>query len=136
MNVFSRVRGALAALLSVGGQPVLPHQAESPELDTPKPRHTFRIRTTTGTPVRGPAFPGTREGHHVSRQTSRAFLRTRFFAGVSEGNPLMSRRERRRFSRLFACLEYRRMMHDPTNAIPDDERLMYERLDRMKGVAA
>lgn len=45
--------------------------------------------------------------HHVSRQACRAYLRALWFNKISKEQPQLSRRDRRRVSRVFACLEYK-----------------------------
>lgn len=130
MNIFSRLGARIRAILSNTSQAAAAGR-ETPKIE-PKPRHMIRLRPSTGRPIFGPSFPEERAGHHFSRQTSRGYLRTRFFAAVSEGNPLMSRRERRHFSRLFTCLEYRRMMTDETNAIPDEAERIYRDMTKQE----
>ena len=120
MNIFSRVRSSVLRLLGKQAEEV---KAPEPPKPGPhkRPAHMVRVRYSER-PIFGPAFPDAGdEGHHISRQTCRAALRVRFFASVSHNaHPLMTRRERRRAASLFARLEYRRMMRDETNAIPDE----------------
>lgn len=47
------------------------------------------------------------EFHHVSRQTCRAYLRALWFNKISKEQPQLSRRDRRRVSRVFSKIEYR-----------------------------
>lgn len=102
-----------------------------PVRQAPAP-HMIRFRTTTGRPVFGPSFDVPREMHHISRETCRHYLSARFFASVSAGNPLMSRRERRRMARLFACLEYRRMMQDKTNVVDPELEALTSRMSALQ----
>lgn len=69
----------------------------------------------------GPVFPPSRENHHASRQTCRAYLRGLFFAQASARHPEWDRRTRREFARFAAKHEYRVMMNDITNRIPDSD---------------
>lgn len=138
MNIFSRVKNAVVGML--GG--ALKRQSEKPtvherrngKLDFHAPPRMFRLRTSSSGPVKGPAFLPPTEGHHVSRQTCRAALRAIQFHHVStlEGTRRMSRKDRRRLARLFACLEYRRMMQDDTNAIPADEAALYRHMTKLQ----
>lgn len=135
MNIFNRAKAAILlagnSMASVvvhalrgkadgSAAPVKPEPAKAFQ-------HFIRFRVSKGRCF-GPAFDVPREGHHLSRQLCRHYLRTRMFGSVSAGNPLMSRRERRRFARLFACLEYRRMMQDPTNALDAQEEALYQHI--------
>lgn len=80
----------------------------------------------------GPAFCYPREDHHKSRQSCRAYLRDLMFKAASEKFPLASRRDRRRYARLCAKLEYRNMMQDQTNAIPEVEESLYARASALE----
>lgn len=123
MGLLSRIKGALLDLFT--RKQVEKEEAKQAERTPWKHRfiHQVRLRTSTGRPIFGPSFPAERANHHVSRQTSRGYLRARFFGSVSAGNPLMSRRDRRRYARLLACLEYRRMMVDPANVVEHEQEL-------------
>jgi hypothetical protein len=71
--------------------------------------------------IKGPAFVPSAEYHHTSRQTCRAYLRGLFFAQLSQQYPGAPRAQRRRVARMAASAEYRRMVGDVTNRIPDDD---------------
>lgn len=121
MNVFSRVKKAVVGMFGGrlkkhGEQPTVTERRNG-KLNFNAPRSVKVWRREDGKPIFGPAIQAERAGHHITRQTCRYYLRARFFAGVSQGNPLMSRRDRRRYSRVLAALEYRRMMTDDTNAV-------------------
>lgn len=128
MNIFSRIKGGIPGLLAAKQSRIQAAKMDAPAYGEPVKAHLIRFRKSAGRPIFGPAFNVPREGHHLSRQLCRHYLRTRMFGSVSAGNPLMSRRERRRFARLFACLEYRRMVQDPTNALDAKEEALYRHL--------
>lgn len=136
MNIFSRLKnavvGAFGGTLKRTDERPAVHERRNGKLDFQAPPHMVKLWHNNGRPFFGPSTPTERADHHVSRQTCRAYLRARMFAGVSQGNPLMSRRERRHFSRLFACLEYRRMMTDETNAIPDEAERIYRDMTKQE----
>lgn len=145
MNVFSRAKAAVlvaASALSTAVAHALatrdPQGSAAPIAQEPNKAftHLIRYRETTGRPLFGPAFDVPREHHHLSRETCRHYLRTRFFAAVSQGSPLMSRRERRRMARIFTCLEYRRMMQDPTNVVDPEMEALYRRMSEAQRQAA
>lgn len=87
-----------------------PVQRELEKLKTQKARHMVKLYRPNGHSFFGPVSVPDREFHFASRQSSRSYLRALWFRKMSAENPLMSRRERRRASRLFACLEYRQMV--------------------------
>ena len=132
MNIFSRIKNAIAG--QFGGR--ITRHSEMPEvredrkgnLRFPKFARVFKLCASTGRPHFGPAFIPSREFHHVSRQACRAVLRGIQFFNVSQRHPLMSRRERRRLASLMARLEYRRMMQDTANAIPDEATQLYTKM--------
>lgn len=129
MNIFSRIKNAVTGVfggaLKRNAERPSVHETRNGKLIFQAPPRMITIWSNGGRPIFGPSVQSEREDHHLSRQTCRAYLRNRMFASVSQGNPLMPRRERRRFARLFACLEYRRMMTDGTNAIPDEAERIY-----------
>lgn len=139
MNIFSRVKNGIAFALDrwqrkqSAAQGVETHKGQ--DLPPAAPVHMIRLRASSR-PIFGPVFDVPREHHHLSRETCRHYLRTRFFAAVSQGNPLMSRRDRRRHARLFAKLEYRRMMQDPTNTIDSEMEAMLRRKEALEVGAA
>lgn len=123
MKLFSRLTALIAS-----AAPYLPFLSRSaassavPPERIPAPKrnaHFIRYRETTGRPVFGPAILPDQAYAHVSRQTCRNGLRAIQFANVSARHSDWSRRERRRYASLLARLEYRRMMRDNTNAIPE-----------------
>lgn len=143
MNIFNRAKAAILlagnSMASVvvhalrgkadgSAAPVKPEPAKAFQ-------HFIRFRVSKGRCF-GPAFDVPREHHHLSRETCRHYLRTRFFAAVSQGSPLMSRRERRRMARIFTCLEYRRMMQDPTNVVDPEMEALYRRMSEAQRQAA
>lgn len=72
----------------------------------------------------GPVGSLSGEYSHVSRQTCRAYLRALAFRTISQQQPLWSRRDRRRYSRAAAGLEYIRMMEDKTNMVENEKELL------------
>jgi hypothetical protein len=121
-GAINRVKIALRGMLQLGQSP---REMAMPKPEKPRhpkpPARLIKLRTATGSGIRGPAFIPSREFHHVSRQTCRAALRGLAFAAVSKQYPNFSRRTRRAVARIEAKMEYLRMMADPTNAIPDEE---------------
>ena len=100
-------------------------------LDNPLARHTIRFRPSGAKPWLGPAFLARSEFHYVSRQTCRAALRAIQFQNVTARlGPTVSRRERRKYASVLARLEYRRMMADGVNAIPDTHASKYLTMTR------
>lgn len=134
MNVFSRIKkgivGAFGGRMTRSSEQPTVSEDRKGRLRFQAPPRMVKLWHNNGRPIFGPATTTDRAEHHLSRQTCRAYLRSRFFAAVSEGNKLMSRRDRRRAGRLFAKLEYRRMMADPTNAIDPQEEALFKRLEK------
>lgn len=134
MNIFSRLKNAVSGVFGgkvkrTDARPSV-HEKRDGKMVFQAPPRYIKIWHNGGRPFFGPSVQSERANHHVSRQTCRAYLRNRMFGSVSAGNPLMSRRDRRRYARLFACLEYRRMMSDDANAIPDEAERIYRTMTR------
>jgi hypothetical protein len=113
----NRIKSAEGPISSDGA-----HKRRKGKLHFKQPK-AFKARflPSTGRSIRGPVFLPAKEDHHVSRQTCRARLRALFFGQFSVQFTTAPRRQRRRLARLAASLEYRRMMNDTTNRIPDDD---------------
>jgi hypothetical protein len=118
MNIFQRGKAAIARLFSQDKPE--PHSAAARKTLPETVAHMIRLWTPKGTHFFGPAARPDRDYSHVSRQSCRHFLRGLWFAKVSEMHPLMSRRDRRRLSRIYACLEYRETVReDPPETSPE-----------------
>lgn len=121
MRVLSLFRNVAANALAKLFSPVRREREEAKDIIAPKPRHMVKLwRRDDGRPFFGPVVPADRAFHHLSRQSCRHYLRVTCFAFVSQQNPLMSRRDRRRLSRVLACLEYRNTMADKTNLVDEE----------------
>lgn len=104
------VRSAMAAL-----KKNLNPTAALDEVKEQKQRHTIRFFTSNRS-FFGPVGLPPIANHFASRQTCRHYLRALWFQKMSDRDPLMSRRDRRRAARLFACLEYRNTVREESDA--------------------
>lgn len=90
----------------------------------PRPWSVKFWHRADGRPFFGPVGVPTGEYSWVSRQTCRFHLRALAFQGISQQQPLWSRKNRRRYARAAAGLEYIRMMEDKTNMVENEKELL------------
>lgn len=119
----SKIGNALAALLSVAAPTRKAIRDERID-HHPKPKHIVKIwRRDDGGPIFGPVCIPDRANHHLTRQSCRHYLRAIAFQSISRQAPLMSRRDRRRWARAAAGIEYLDMMRDTTNLVANEREL-------------
>jgi len=118
---------AIASLLNLKQKPITtPRHADralNPRLAL-APLRWKVWRRDDGGPIFGPVSVPSGEYAWVSRQTCRHRLRAITFDFISKQQPLWSRRDRRRWSRAKAGLEYIQLMEDRTNMIENEKALV------------
>lgn len=101
------------------------HPTERPKHHTaPRPWSVKFWARADGRPFFGPVGIPSEDYAWVSRQTCRFRLRAIAFQGISQREPLWSRRNRRRYARAAAGLEYIHMMEDKTNMVENEKELL------------